>query len=57
MNFEHLPFGDDRLLALALTAMCVLPSGLLFWFHKKGWVGTWRSAASAPAAASVKKAP
>lgn len=39
MNFEHLPFGDDRLMIAALTAMLVLPSGLLYWFRRKGWVG------------------
>lgn len=39
MNFEHLPFGDDRLLVLALTAMLVLPSVLLHLFRRKGWVG------------------
>ncbi|MFN2377072.1 MAG: magnesium transporter CorA family protein [Candidatus Binatia bacterium] len=38
MNFAHLPFDDDRLLVLALLAMAVLPSVLLLWFRKKGWV-------------------
>ena len=39
MNFAHLPFDDDRLLALALGAMVVLPAALLAWFRRKGWVG------------------
>jgi magnesium transporter len=39
MNFAHLPFADDRLLATALLAMIVLPTGLLYWFRSKGWVG------------------
>ncbi len=39
MNFEHLPFSDDRLLIAALVAMAVLPSALLYWFRTKGWVG------------------
>jgi magnesium transporter len=39
MNFAHLPFSDDRLLALALIAMVIVPSVLLLWLRKKGWVG------------------
>jgi magnesium transporter len=40
MNFAHLPFADDRLLVVALVAMAVLPSALLLWFRRKGWVGS-----------------
>ena len=39
MNFEHMPFGDDRLLLGAVTAMVLLPSALLHLFRRKGWVG------------------
>lgn len=39
MNFAHLPFADARLLALALLAMVLVPSVLMIWFRKKGWVG------------------
>ena len=39
MNFAHLPFADDRLLVVALASMALLPSALLLWFRKKGWVG------------------
>jgi magnesium transporter len=39
MNFAHLPFADDRLLATALLAMAVVPSVLMLWFRRKGWVG------------------
>jgi magnesium transporter len=38
MNFEHLPFEDDRLLIGALAIMGVLPTALLLWFRRKGWV-------------------
>lgn len=38
MNFEHLPFGDDRLLGAALLAMATLPTVLLLWFRRKGWI-------------------
>ncbi len=40
MNFEHLPFADDRLLLAALAAMAVVPTALLLWFRKKGWVSS-----------------
>ncbi len=39
MNFAHLPFDDDRLLVLALVVMAVLPTALMLWFRRKGWVG------------------
>lgn len=38
MNFAHLPFTDDRLLIAALSTMAILPSMLLLWFRRKGWV-------------------
>lgn len=38
MNFAHLPFDDDRLLVLALTTMALLPSALMLWFRRKGWM-------------------
>jgi magnesium transporter len=40
MNFAHLPFTDDRLLVAALGAMGVVPTVLLLWFRKKGWVSS-----------------
>jgi magnesium transporter len=40
MNFEHLPFGDDRLLAGALLTMALMPTVLLLWFRRKGWVSS-----------------
>jgi magnesium transporter len=40
MNFEHLPFGDDRLLVSALVIMALLPTALLLWFRRKGWVSS-----------------
>ena len=40
MNFTHMPFADDRLLALALMTMVLLPTALLLWFRRKGWIGT-----------------
>ena len=39
MNFAHLPFDDDRLLALALIAMAAVPTILVLFFRQKGWVG------------------
>jgi magnesium transporter len=39
MNFESLPFEDARFLALSLVAMAMLPTALLVWFRRKGWVG------------------
>lgn len=38
MNFTHLPFADVWLLEAALIAMLLLPTALLLWFRKKGWV-------------------
>jgi magnesium transporter len=40
MNFEHLPFADDRLLIGALATMAALPTVLLLWFRRKGWVSS-----------------
>jgi magnesium transporter len=38
MNFAHLPFGDDRFLWAAILAMALLPTVLVLWFRRKGWV-------------------
>ncbi|MFN2426933.1 MAG: CorA family divalent cation transporter, partial [Candidatus Binatia bacterium] len=38
MNFTDLPFDDSGLLVFALVAMVAVPSILLLWFRKKGWV-------------------
>jgi magnesium transporter len=40
MNFAHLPVTDDRLLMAALATMAILPTMLLLWFRRKGWVSS-----------------
>jgi len=40
MNFTRLPFDGYGLLAFALAAMVVVPSVLMLWFRRKGWVST-----------------
>jgi magnesium transporter len=40
MNFTHLPFDDYWLLVLALGAMMILPTALMYWFRHKGWVNS-----------------
>ncbi len=38
MNFLGLPFGDARLLLAAIAAMIVIPSAMLIWFRRSGWL-------------------
>jgi magnesium transporter len=37
-NFEHLPFGSDALMVIAMVLCGVVPPGMLLWFRKKGWL-------------------
>ena len=36
-NFEHLPFGSDKLMYSMLLSCLVLPAVLLVWFKKRNW--------------------
>ena len=38
MNFEHMPFGDDRFLFAALVSMVALPVAMLAWFARRNWI-------------------
>jgi magnesium transporter len=37
-NFEHLPFGSDRLMYAMIFACIALPAGMLFWFYRSRWI-------------------
>ncbi|MDB4987735.1 MAG: magnesium and cobalt transporter CorA [Myxococcaceae bacterium] len=36
-NFEHLPFGSDKLMWSMLASCIVLPGVLLVWFKRRNW--------------------
>jgi magnesium transporter len=37
-NFTHLPFDSDALMVVAIVSLIVIPSGMLLWFWRWGWI-------------------
>jgi magnesium transporter len=38
MNFEHLPFASDALMWAGITGCVALPTAMLLWFRRSGWI-------------------
>jgi len=38
MNFVHLPFASDRLMWAGIFSCMVLPTVMLLWFRRSGWI-------------------
>jgi magnesium transporter len=37
MNFQHMPFSNNLVFAIALVLCILIPIGMLYWFYKQGW--------------------
>ncbi|MER3446642.1 MAG: magnesium and cobalt transport protein CorA [Candidatus Dadabacteria bacterium] len=37
MNFQHMPFSNNLIFAIALVLCILIPIGMLYWFYKQGW--------------------
>lgn len=38
MNFEHLPFASDALMWAGIASCVILPTTMLLWFRRSGWL-------------------